>query len=375
MLAFLAVLADPEEHTACGTQCERLTTQSRLLCAELVGIGCDCHGCGASVLFNKNEGPLLGIREDLAEQRRLIYGLAREVYVLLRSQEEVSAGPPAELVAQNDALKAQVREQEGELQRLRTRLRVLETGDYLAPMAAATGMETIAADSVEVVEATANAEAAKAAEAVTGASKDDWRTDEDLMMRIDALGLNSCKFAHVPSSDITSADELRATGLPTLVTPPAGGFRRQTRGGGPLRSKRAFLDAYGDESFTLRDSFLFSHFGDAAGRLPNSSFDWHRAVTMTSFVRSWPYDGVAASHASATATSNDLPNDLPTIPFVFGKTKPSTVDGRETPDKLHDLAALPAWLQRLTQRGSGDFNFQASGALSVGGSGSGISFQ
>ena len=42
-----------------------------------------------------------------------------------------SGGAPAELVAENDALQARLRDQEGELAQLRARVRALEAGDDL----------------------------------------------------------------------------------------------------------------------------------------------------------------------------------------------------------------------------------------------------
>ena len=93
---------------------------------------------------------LLGIREDLAEQRRLIHGVSQEVRAGVQAelanflvslqrqyqlvplgvapvpQEEAEGAGSAELIAENDALQARLREKEDECSALRLRLFAME---------------------------------------------------------------------------------------------------------------------------------------------------------------------------------------------------------------------------------------------------------
>ena len=164
---------------------------------------------------------------------------------------------------------------------------------------------------------------------------------------LSALGLASCDvFPRRSASEITHADQLRQLASPVLLDGAA--LRRANFTWSP----ESFDAAFGSDRVTLRDSFLFSHFGSTVGTRAGWSANWTRTADVRSFVKSW-----RSSAAEARLE------------------RPAMVFQDYALDRLHPYLSLPNWLSELgRQRRPDDFRFSHWPVLSLGGTGSGVSF-
>lgn len=178
----------------------------------------------------------------------------------------------------------------------------------------------------------------------------DPRMEERVLNILEAVGLGACELPRFRSEDIGHADVLRQHGSAALVT------LADDANGASLSDRAAFLSdkEFGQVDITPQDSFLFSHFGGKlADQLPTPQFDWRLRQRMREWVDRW-----SVLNASSTPPEN-----------VFGGSIGTT-------NMLEELGRFrERWLLELgQQRQPSDFVFSESSLLSLGASGSGLTF-